>query len=237
VVLLAISAAAALAGRAGGQPLVRIVEAIQEAGPAAPILFAAVYVLAVVALIPGSILTLAAGVLFGVGLGVAVVFIAATVGASIAFLIARHLARPSVERRMFRDPSLKAVAEAVEQRGFKIAFLLRLTPLVPFSLLNYALGLSRIRFRDYLLASFGMLPGTLLYVYGGWAAGELTAVAAGQAIPRGPGWYAVLTLGLVATALLVLVLTRLARDTLRQETGIELARSASSQNEQSAEEV
>jgi uncharacterized membrane protein YdjX (TVP38/TMEM64 family) len=106
----------------------------------------------------------------------------------------------------------------------KIVFLLRLSPVFPFTLLNYALGLTRVKLRDYAFASFGMIPGTLLYVYYGKLAGDFAALGAGHRAERGAGYYAVLVTGLVATALATTLITRIARRALREATGEELSR-------------
>ena len=103
-------------------------------------------------------------------------------------------------------------------------FLLRLSPVFPFTLLNYALGLTRVKLRDYAFASFGMIPGTLLYVYSGKLVGDFAALGAGHGAERGAGYYAVLVSGLVATALATTLITRIARRALREATGEELSR-------------
>ncbi|HET7321726.1 MAG TPA: TVP38/TMEM64 family protein, partial [Longimicrobiaceae bacterium] len=174
------------------------------------------YAVATVAFVPGSVLTLAAGALFGLVDGVVYVFLGALVGSSAAFLTARYLARRPVERRLARDPRFAAVDGAVGREGWKIVFLLRLSPLFPYTLLNYALGLTRVRFRDYLAAAPGMIPGIVLYVYAGRVAGDAAALAAGARVPHGPGYYALLVAGLAATALVTWFITRLARRALAE---------------------
>jgi uncharacterized membrane protein YdjX (TVP38/TMEM64 family) len=182
------------------------------------IAFVGGYALAVIAFVPGSLLTLAAGAIFGLARGTAYVLVAATLGATGAFLVARHLVRPWVERRMARNPRFDAIDRAIASQGRRIVFLLRLSPAFPFTLLNYALGVTRVRFADYVVASVGMLPGTLLYVYYGKLAGEVARLAGGAATPRGLGYYAVLALGLAATIAVTAQVTRLARRALRQAT-------------------
>jgi uncharacterized membrane protein YdjX (TVP38/TMEM64 family) len=181
--------------------------------------FAAAYAAATVAFVPGSLLTLAAGAIFGLVKGTLLVFAAATVGAGLAFLVSRHLARSAVERRLAGNARFGAIDRAVAREGRKIVFLLRLSPVFPFNLLNYALGLTRVRFGDYLIASVGMLPGTLLYVYYGALAGEVAIVAGGGAPAKGAGYYAVLALGLAATIAVTALVTRTARRALREATG------------------
>jgi uncharacterized membrane protein YdjX (TVP38/TMEM64 family) len=146
------------------------------------------------------------------------VLIAATLGASLAFFVARYVARPWVERRIAANPGFAAIDRAIAAQGRRIVFLLRLSPAFPFNLLNYALGLTRVRFADALVASIGMLPGTLLYVYYGKLAGEVAALAAGAPVARGPGYYAVLGLGLVATLLVTTIVARTASRALREAT-------------------
>ena len=109
-----------------------------------------------------------------------------------------------------------AIDRAVGEQGRKIVFLLRLSPVFPFNLLNYALGLTKVRFSDYMLASIGMLPGTLLYVYYGALAGEVAALVGGVAPAKGAEYYAVLAIGLAATIAVTTVVTRIARKALRE---------------------
>ena len=177
------------------------------------------YNVAVVAFIPGSLLTLAAGAIFGLAEGTLYVFVAATIGAALAFLIARHGARAAIERRIHGDDRFAAIDRAVGAEGLKIVFLLRLSPVFPFNLLNYSLGLTRVRFVDYFMASVGMLPGSLLYVYTGKVAGDVAAIAGGQAGEKGAGDWLVLVLGLVATAVVTVFVTRIARRALATATG------------------
>jgi uncharacterized membrane protein YdjX (TVP38/TMEM64 family) len=184
-----------------------------------PVVFIIGYALAAVAFVPGSLLTLAAGAIFGLGKGVVYVFIAAVLGSSAAFLVSRHLARAAIERKLAGNARFAAIDRAVSAQGRKIVFLLRLSPVFPFNLLNYALGLTNVRFVDYLVASVGMLPGTLLYVYYGKLAGDVAALASGAAVKKGAGYYAVLALGLVATVVVTTIVTRIARRALREATG------------------
>lgn len=183
-------------------------------GPWAPLLFILLYVLACVLLVPGSVLTLGAGAVFGVWRGSVLVSVAATLGASAAFLIGRHLARRAVERRVAANSAFAAVDEAVAREGWRIVLLTRLSPVFPFTLLNYGFGVTRVTFREYFLASWlGMLPGTVLYVYLGAVAGEL-AGAGSRA--RSPAEWALLGLGLLATVAVTVVITRIARRALAQ---------------------
>ena len=182
-------------------------------GPWGPVAVAGLYALLAVALVPGLLLTLAAGALFGVVVGSVVVFVGATTGAALSFLIARHLAREAVARVVARHPRFAAVDQAIGADGLRTVLLLRMSPLFPFVLLNYGLGLTTVRFRDFLLGSVGMVPLIVLYVYLGQLAGE-AALAAGGAPPRGPLTYAALGAGLLVTVLVTVRISRRARQAL-----------------------
>ena len=177
--------------------------------------FATAYVIAPLLLIPGSLLTLGAGFLYGRLCGTVLVSPASVLAAAIAFLLGRTALRQRVERRIASDARLRAIDAAVGARGFRVVLLLRLSPVVPFSLLSYALGATRVGFWTYVVASLvGMLPGTFLYV-------SLGAAATSAAQLRGEhAGFLPLILGLAATAAAVIVLTLIARralrDTLRQ---------------------
>jgi len=192
---------------------------VDRLGVWGPIVFIVGYAAATVAFVPGSILTLAAGAVFGLGKGVLYVFVAAVLGSSAAFLVSRHLARAVLEQRLMGNARFAAIDRAVSAQGRKIVFLLRLSPVFPFNLLNYALGLTNVRFIDYLVASVGMIPGTLLYVYYGKLAGDVAALAGGVAVRKGVAYYAVLVLGLTATVLVTALVTRTARRALHGVTG------------------
>ena len=214
LVVLALALLLAL-GRWGGQYVPQFTQWVRDLGPLAPIVFIAGYVVAAVVGIPGSLLTLAAGAIFGLWWGVVYVFVGATLGSSAAFLVSRYLARGMVERRIADNARFQSIDRAIAADGRKIVFLLRLSPVFPFTLLNYALGLSRVRFVDYLVASVGMIPGTILYVYYGKLAGDVAAVAGGVAPARGAGYYTVLVVGLVATVAATALITRAAKRALQ----------------------
>lgn len=218
---LAIATAAALwiAGRNLGAYVPRFAAWVDSLGFLGPLVFVLGYAGATVAFIPGSLLTLAAGAIFGLVEGTVYVFVGAVLGSSLAFLIARYLARGAMERRLADKPTFARMDRAIAGEGLKIVFLLRLSPAFPYNLLNYALGLTRIRFRDYLVAAIGMIPATFLYVYYGKALGSLAAVAGGARIERGAGYWAVLLLGLGATLVVTTKVTRIARRALREEVG------------------
>jgi len=206
-------------GRSAGGYVPVFAEWVEGLGVLGPVVFILGYAIAVVAFIPGSLLTLAAGAIFGLAEGTIYVLIAATLGSTLAFLIARHAARAAIERRLQGDERFAAIDRAVGAEGLKIVFLLRLSPVFPFNLLNYSLGLTQVRLVDYFVASIGMLPGSLLYVYTGKVAGDVAAIAGGQAGEKGAGDWLVLVLGLVATAVVTVFVTRIARRALATATG------------------
>ncbi len=208
-----------LLGRAAGDVVPRFADWVNGLGAWGPAVFVAGYAVAVVAFVPGSLLTLAGGAIFGLAAGTAYVFAAATLGASAAFLVSRHLARAAVERRLAGNRRFAAIDAAVGEQGRKIVFLLRLSPVFPFNMLNYGLGLTGVRFRDYFVACLGMLPGTLLYVYYGKLLGDVAALAGGAAPEKDAGYYGVLALGLAATLAVTTLVTRIARRALREATG------------------
>lgn len=220
-IALALLALAALVwlGRSAGGLIPAFAAWVKELGFWGPAVFIAGYALAVVAFVPASLMTLAAGAIFGVAAGTLYVFVAATLGSCLAFLVSRHLARGAIERRLAGNPRFAAIDRAVGAEGRKIVFLLRLSPAFPFNLLNYALGLTRVRFADYAIASVGMLPGTLLYVYSGKVVGDLAALAGGAAPPRGAGGTLLLVVGLAATVVATALVTRIARRALAEATG------------------
>lgn len=176
----------------------------------------AAYVVATVLFLPGSILTLAGGFLFGVIGGTIAVSAGSTLGASAAFLVGRYLARGVIEKKVSGNAKFGAIDEAVGNQGFKIVLLTRLSPIFPFNLLNYAFGLTRVRFGSYVLASWlGMIPGTVLYVYLGSTAKDLAQVFAGN-VQGGMGQTALKIVGLLATVAVTVYITQVARRALRQ---------------------
>jgi uncharacterized membrane protein YdjX (TVP38/TMEM64 family) len=207
-----------LLGRQVSTYLPRLTAAVDGLGLWGPVVFIAAYALACVAFVPASLLTLGAGALFGVLHGTIFVLIGATLGALGAFLIARYLARDWVMQRVSRDPRFAAIDRAIAEQGRKVVFLLRLSPVIPFNVLNYALGLTKVRITDFLIASVGMIPGTLLYVYTGNLASVVADATNSAAPARGPAFYAVLTLGLVATAAVTVLVTRIAKKALTDAT-------------------
>jgi len=208
-----IIAALAVAGRTFNlQQVFRDVLAwISGLGPLGPLIFIGLYILACVLLLPGIILTLGAGAVFGVVQGFITVLTGATLGATCAFLVGRYLAREWVARRIAGNEKFKAVDEAVAREGWKIVLLTRLSPVFPFILLNYVFGLTRVSLKHYFFASWlGMIPGTMMYVYIGSLAGDLAGLGAGGRT-RTPAEWVLYGIGLLATLVVTVFVTRLAR--------------------------
>lgn len=195
--------------------LVTLVEDARALGPAAPAAFVLIYALAVVALIPASLLTIVGGAVFGFSRGVLCALIGTTLGSTAAFLLGRSVARRLVARRLARMPRYAAIERAVSARGRRIVFLLRLSPVVPFNFLNYALGLTTVSASDFVVASLGMVPGTVVYAYFGKVTGEALVLAGQAQLPHDASYYAVLLAGLAATVAATTVVTRTARRALR----------------------
>lgn len=218
VAVLAVVLLLVLFGRQLATYVPQFVEYIRGLGAIGPVIFILGYVVAAVLAIPGSILTLAAGAIFGLVYGVVYVFVGAVLGATAAFLLSRYVLRNQVERRLAQYPRFEAVDKAIADQGRRIVFLIRLSPAFPFAILNYALGLTRISLMDYTIAHVGMLPGTILYVYYGKLAGDVATIAGGTSAPRDTAYYMVLALGLVATVVVTTIVTRTARTALRSAT-------------------
>ncbi len=195
----------------------RSLEGVASLGAWGPILYIAIYILGCLIFFPGSILTLSGAALFGFIKGAILVSISATLGATCAFLVGRHLARDWVAKKIQANEKFKAIDEAVAREGWKIVVLTRLSPVFPFNLQNYAYGLTQISLRDYFFATwFGMLPGTILYVYIGSLAGEVAQVGAGGKA-RTPAEWALLIVGLMATVAVTFYITRIARAALKKK--------------------
>lgn len=217
-ILLGVVAVIALValGRQFGTLLDRFVVWVDGLGAVGPLVFMAGYAAATVAFVPGAVLSLAAGATFGLGSGVLYVMTGATAGASLAFLLARYVARGAIEQRLEGSARFAAVDRAIGREGFRIVLLLRLSPVFPFNLLNYSLGLTKVRFADYVLASIGMLPGSLLYTWSGVVVGDVIRLAGGVAPDRGPAYYAVVVVGLAATIAVTALVTRTASRALAE---------------------
>ena len=191
---------------------------VGQMGVAGVFIFIGVYALATVLLAPGSILTIGAGFAFGLWKGFLAVSAGATLGASLAFLIGRFIARDKVEAIARRNETFREIDNAIGEEGAKLIFLLRLSPVIPFNLSNYFYGLTAVRFWPYALASWiGMMPGAFLYVYIGTAGrAAVLAAAGGEAIKRGWPYWTFLSVGLAATIAITFWVTKIARSSLRK---------------------
>lgn len=190
-------------------------KSIQDFGSASAIVFIGVYLLLTVLLVPGTILTLSSGVIFGVVYGALYTFIGATLGATTAFLIGRYFARDWVARKIESNSKFKAIDSAVAKEGLKIVFLTRLSPAFPFVLLNYAFGVTNVSLQDYIVGCAGMIPGTILYVYIGSLAGNLATIDSSAPSTQVAQW-AFRIMGLIATVAVTIYVTRIARTALNQ---------------------
>jgi uncharacterized membrane protein YdjX (TVP38/TMEM64 family) len=183
---------------------------VQGQGVTGAIWYGVVYVVCTVLFVPGTPLSLGAGALYGPFWGTVLVSLASTLGAGLAFLVARYVARDQVQAWVARNPKFAALDAAIARRGWWIVFLLRLSPVFPFNLLNYALGLTGVRFVSYLLASWvGMLPGTIAYILVGYA---------GQKALSGDQKLAYWIVAAVATLVVTYFITRVATQAIRSAT-------------------
>src|SRR5580700_207105 len=195
----------------GRATIARLLEWAQGAGLRGAVLFGLAYIPAAVLFVPASVLTLGAGFVFGVARGTLIASLGSTAGASAAFIVGRTVGHDWVAGRIAGYPVLDAIGRAVESEAFKVVLLTRLSPLLPFNLLNYAFGLSSVPFKTYVLASWvGMLPGTILYIYLGSAAQNVAALLSGE-LRRTRGQQAMFAAGLVATVAVTAIVTRRAR--------------------------
>jgi uncharacterized membrane protein YdjX (TVP38/TMEM64 family) len=193
-----------------GQWLTEFRDWVEQQGAWGAVWFGLVYVVSTILFVPGSILTLGAGAIYGPVWGTILISLASTTGAACAFLVGRYVARDQVQAWIQKKPRFAALDEAVARKGGWIVFLLRLSPVFPFNLLNYALGLTGVRFSKYLMASWvGMIPGTIAYVLIGYAGQQ--ALAGEQKL-----WYWVLAAA--ATLIVTVFITRLATRAIREAT-------------------
>jgi len=219
--LLAFPVLAQEAASSGGfnpQELLRnALQWVDGLGVVGGLVFILIYVIAAIAFLPGSILTLGAGVVFGVVLGSLYVFIGATLGAIAAFLVGRYLARGWISKKIEGNQKFAAIDSAVAHEGFKIVLLTRLSPVFPFNLLNYAFGVTGVSLKDYALGSIGMIPGTIMYVYLGSLAGDLARIGS-EGQPTNPTvHWAIRIIGLMATVAVTVYVTRVARRALDEK--------------------
>ena len=199
-----------------GEYLKGLLDWIRGLGPAGYLVFVAVYILAAVLFLPGSVLALGAGAIFGLVGGFVAVSLGSTLGAAASFVVGRFLARDAIAKKVEGNERFAAIDRAVGREGFRIVLLTRLSPIFPFNLLNYAYGLTKVGFWQFVLASWlGMMPGTVLYVYLGTAAGDLAGAGTGAS---GSAGLALKLVGLVATIAVTVFITRVAKKALNEAT-------------------
>ncbi len=192
---------------------------VDSLGWLAPIAFIIIYNIATLLFIPGSLLTLKGGCLFGFFWGSVYVFIAAIIGATFAFLVGRFISRDWVYQQIGSKPNFQAIDKAVAKNGFKIVFLTRLSPIFPFNLLNYAFGITQVSLKDYILGSIGMIPGTAMYVYMGSLINDIAMNNASTINPETQ--YAQLLLrgfGLITTIFVTIYVANVAKKALNEGT-------------------
>jgi uncharacterized membrane protein YdjX (TVP38/TMEM64 family) len=183
---------------------------VGQLGRWGPAIFIGLYIVATVLFIPGSALTLGAGAIFGVAWGSVYVSVGSTLGATAAFLVGRYLARNAIARKIEGNERFAAIDKAVANEGWKIVGLTRLSPVFPFTLLNYSFGLTRVKLSHYVLASWiGMMPGTVMYVY----LGSLAKAATGEHTRTTAEWV-LYGVGLLATLVVTIFVTRIAKQVL-----------------------
>ena len=205
--------------------------AVGGLGVAAPFVFAGAYAIAVVLLVPGSAVTLAAGAVFGPVWGLVAASLGSTMGASAAFLVARLAGRDRFAQMMERHPRFRAVDSAISDGGWKVVAMLRLTPVVPFSISNYLFGLTAIRFAPYVLASWlFMLPGGFMYVYFGHVGRAGLAAASGAGATADAMTWTMRLVALVATVAVIVYVTSRARRALERQTGLSTSDRPMNQN-------
>jgi len=191
---------------------------VGQMGVAGIFIFIGVYAVATVLLAPGAILTIGAGFAFGLWKGFLAVSAGSTLGAALAFLVARFIARDRVEAIAKGNEKFRNIDNAIGKQGAKLVFLLRLSPVIPFNLSNYLYGLTGVKFWPYVLASWlGMMPGTLLYVYIGTAGkAAVSAAAGGEAMKHGWQYWTFMSVGLAATIVVTIWVTKIARHAVRK---------------------
>ncbi|MFW6162667.1 MAG: TVP38/TMEM64 family protein [Planctomycetota bacterium] len=225
LVALVIGLAAAVRFLPVKQYLLAVLSWTQGLGFWGAVVVAAFYIVACVLFLPGSVLTLGAGFLFGLLWGTVTVSVGSVLGATAAFVVGRFLAREWVSKKVSGNEKFAAIDEAVGEQGFKIVLLTRLSPIFPFNFQNYAYGLTSVRLRDYVLASWiGMIPGTIMYVYFGTTIQKLAQAAQGRAMSTAE--WVFFGVGLVVAVAVTVFITRLARRALRKATDIPVDESA-----------
>ncbi len=190
---------------------------IDDLGAVGALAYIALYILATVAFLPGSIITLGGGAVYGVALGSLYVLIGASLGATAAFLIGRYLARDWVYKKIAGNEKFRKIDEAVGREGFKIVCLTRLSPVFPFNLLNYAFGVTGVSLKDYLLGFVGMIPGTVMYVYLGSLTSQCALIGTKAQPTNAAVEWTMRIIGFIATVAVTVFVTRIARKALEEK--------------------
>ena len=190
---------------------------INSLGAIGGIVFIGIYIIATLAFLPAALLTLGAGVIFGVIWGSIYVFIGATLGAIAAFLGGRYLAQGWVKEKISSYKKFAIIDKAVSKEGLKIVLLVRLSPLFPFNLLNYAFGITSVSFQDYLIGSVGMIPGTIMYVYFGSLVGDIALIGSKNQPVNIILHWVIQIMGLIATIAVTVYVTKIAKKALKDE--------------------
>ena len=192
---------------------------VGQMGVAGIFIFIGVYAIAAVLLAPGSILTIGAGFAFGLWKGFLAASAGATLGASLAFLVGRFIARDKVEAIAKGNEKFRNIDNAIGKQGAKLVFLLRLSPVIPFNLSNYFYGLTGVKFWPYVFASWiGMMPVTFLYVYIGTAGKAAVSAATGdEAMKHSWQYWTFMSIGLAATIIVIIWVTKIARDAVKEK--------------------
>ena len=196
---------------------------VHTMGVWAPVAFVGAYVAVVVLMLPAFLLIIVAGAVFGVVNGTALVITAALIGGTVAFLLGRYVARDFVAKRVAKNPKLAAIDRVIGEDGLRLVFLLRLSPAIPFVLTNYALGVTRVKLRDFVLGTFGLVPIVLVYSAFGNASG-----AGPRPDGSSPISGAILIAGVIVTVGLALFLTRIAQRALHEAEAAQARSTAAS---------
>ena len=189
------------------QKIPNIIEKTASSGPVGYLGFILIYIVSTVMMLPGSPLTFTAGALFGFWKGLILVSLSSTLGATCAFMVSRYLIRKSIEKRVLKNKKFQSIDNEIDEQGWKIVILARLSPIIPFFLLNYALGITKIRFIHFIFASWvGMIPGTTVYVLMGTMGG---AFINGK---KSSFEWLLLGMGLIATILVTLLISKIVKN-------------------------
>ena len=196
----------------------RVLQYIHDLGPWAPLAYIVFYAVACIFAIPGSLLTLSGGFLFGLGAGILFVSAGATLGATLAFVVGRYLLRGWIVEKIGHNLKFQALDEAIAREGWRIVLLARLCPIFPFPVTNYGLSITRVSLKQYVMASWvGMLPATVVLVYIGSLASSLASLGAGGRT-RTPLEWTLYAVGLLMAIVIVIYITRLAKRALQEKT-------------------